>query len=229
MSDEEIQEPDIPSHEGPAASEDRTSSKLNFGSWPRRATSRVPIVGRLWDCRWVHLRDAFYEVGCVILFSTLPLWFFPLISWAILRIGFTSEEVVANGELLIYAASFSGTMVYFISKRYGSFQRHADIGEGPPLAISISFPYGGLFVIASAFICMFSAASFFVLKTFDKLPPQAVEVIDLEGAARMSWLLFGVSSLLFYCAVAYRNLLDDSNSFKGPREKDVLDAWREAK
>lgn len=195
----------------------------------KRLTEKLPIVGRLWECRWTHLREAFYEVGCVILFSTLPLWFFPLISWALLSAGFSMSETVENGELLIYAASFSGTMVYFISKRYGSFQTHSEAQEGPPLAISISFPYGGLFVIVAALICMFSAAAFFIIKTFARLPEQATITVSHVGAAKLSWILFVVSSVLFYCAVAYRNLLDDNRSYKLPSQRDLLADWEQAK
>lgn len=195
----------------------------------KRLTGRLPIVGRLWECRSTHLREAFYEVGCVILFSTLPLWFFPLISWAMFTVGFSMGETVENGELLIYAASFSGTMVYFISKRYGSFQTHSEAGEGPPLAISISFPYGGLFVIVAALICMFSAAAFFILKTFEKLPEQTVVDVSELGSAKLSWVLFIISSILFYCAVAYRNLLDDSRSYKLPPQRDLMADWNQIK
>jgi hypothetical protein len=197
--------------------------------WARRLTEWMPIVGRLWQCNRVHLKEAFYEVGCVILFSTLPLWFFPLISWFMFTVGFSMSETVQNGELLIYAASFSGTMVYFISKRYGTFQTHSEAGEGPPLAIGISFPYGGLFVIVSALICMFSAAGFFILKTFERLPHQDVLVLSVSGASKLSWVLFSISSVLFYCAVAYRNMLDESRGFRLPPERDVMDAWKEVK
>lgn len=193
------------------------------------ATRWIPIIGRLWECKWVNLKEAFYEVGCVVLFSTLPLWFFPLISWIMFTVGFSVSETVQHGELLIYAATFSGTMVYFISKRYGTFQTHSDAGEGPPLAISISFPYGGLFVIVSAFICMFSAAGFFILKTFERLPAQKVITLSASGASKLSWTLFIVSSVLFYCAVAYRNMLDESRGYRLEPEREVMEAWDEAK
>jgi hypothetical protein len=192
-------------------------------------TKWIPIVGRLWDCKAVHLKEAFYEVGCVLIFSTLPLWFFPLISWFIFTVGFSISETVRNGELLIYAASFSGTMVYFISKRYGTFQTHSEAGEGPPFAISISFPYGGLFVIVSALICMFAAAGFFILKTFKRLPNQDVLVVSFTGASNLSWLLFSIATILFYCAVAYRNMLDQSPGFRLPSERDVMSEWDKAK
>lgn len=194
----------------------------------RPLTHWIPVVGRLWDCKWINLKEAFYEVGCVILFSTLPLWFFPLISWLMFTVGFSVSETVQHGELLIYAASFSGTMVYFISKRYGTFQTHSDAGEGPPIAISISFPYGGFFVIVSAFICMFSAAGFFVLKTFERLPAQDVIQLSASGASKMSWALFIVSSVMFYCAVAYRNMLDESRGYRLQPERDIMEAWDEA-
>jgi hypothetical protein len=195
----------------------------------RALTAWIPIIGRLWQCEKAHLKEAFYEVGCVVLFSTLPLWFFPLISWFLFTVGFSIGETVANGELLIYAASFSGTMVYFISKRYGTFQTHTEAGEGPPLAISISFPYGGLFVIVSALICMFAAAGFFVLKSFTRLPPQDNVVLSLSGLSHLSWGLFVVSTALFYCAVAYRNMLDQSPGFRLPPERDVMADWNKAK
>lgn len=219
-----------PPIEGPAPESSESRAKPHaVTEVAMRLTKRLPIVGRLWECRWTHLREAFYEVGCVILFSTLPLWFFPLISWAMLTVGFSMSETVENGELLIYAASFSGTMVYFISKRYGSFQTHSEAGEGPPLAISISFPYGGLFVIVAALICMFSAAAFFILKTFDRLPAQAAIAVSELGTARLSWILFIISSILFYCAVAYRNLLDDNRSYKLQTQRDLLADWDQVK
>jgi hypothetical protein len=222
-----------------AEQQDPASDQGSVSGWQKSAQSSVavvraftrwiPIIGRLWECKRVHLKEAFYEVGCVILFSTLPLWFFPFISWVMFTIGFSVDETVKNGELLIYAATFSGTMVYFISKRYGTFQSHSETGEGPPLAITISFPYGGLFVIGSALICMLSAAGFFILKTFERLPAQEVIKVSAQGAASMSWALFVVSSILFYCAVAYRNMLDDSPGYRLPPEREIMKAWSEVK
>jgi hypothetical protein len=114
--------------------------RKNFESDVRFLLSIIPIVGQLWRCDPIHLKEAAYEVGCIILFSTLPLWFFPSISAMIYTKAFDTTGFVSQGELFIYAASFCGTMVYIISKQYGSFSRGAETGSGPPLGVTIRFP-----------------------------------------------------------------------------------------
>lgn len=165
-------------------------------------------------------------MGIVLLFSTLPLWFFPLISSILFTIELPFfKETVTSGELLIYAASLSGAMVYFISKRYGSIESRTETGEGPLLAVSVSFPYGPLFVVLSALICMFSAAVFFMLRIARYLLQDHAEIIDYCTSSLTSWVLFILSALLFYCAVAYRNLLDDPRSYRNKPSEDVLHDW----
>jgi hypothetical protein len=196
----------------------------------KRWTKWIPILGKLWACRPEHLKEAFYEVAIVLLFSTLPLWFFPAIS----SILFTVElpffkETVSSGELLIYAASLSGGMVYFISKKYGSIESRPETGEGPMLAVSVSFPYGRFFIILSALICMFAAAVFFMLKVAKYLLSARPTIIDHDGTALTSWLLFLVSAVLFFCAVAYRNMLDDGRSYRNQPAETILDDWDQNK
>lgn len=101
-----------------AAEASGSTSSKPAEAWYKRWTRRILILGQLWDCRPEHLKE---EVGCVLLlFSTLPLWFFPLISSILFTVDLPFfAETVSSGELLIYAASLSGAMVYFIAKRYG--------------------------------------------------------------------------------------------------------------
>lgn len=195
-----------------------------------RWTRKVPIAGKLWDCRPEHVREAFYEVGCVLLFSTLPLWFFPLISYVLFTVELPFfAETVSSGELLIYAASLSGAMVYFIAKRYGTVENGLDTPGGPLLAVSVSFPYGRFFIILSALICMFAAATFFMIKTAKYLLSDRPEIINQNGTALTSWLLFLFSIIMFFCAVAFRNLLDDGRSYRNEPANEVIDKWDEQK
>lgn len=198
--------------------------------WYQRWTKWIPILGKLWTCRSEHLKEAFYEVAVVLLFSTLPLWFFPLISSILFTIKLPFfADTVSSGELLIYAASLSGAMVYFISKKYGSIESNAESGGGPLLAVSVSFPYGRFFIILSALICMFAAAVFFMLRVAKYLLVSMPGVIDIDGTAFTSWLLFSVAVILFYCAVAYRNLLEDGRSYRNEPAEEILDDWDQNK
>lgn len=205
----------------------RIPNRERLKRWSLWVVDRIPIVGKLRHCSRSNLIEAFYEVFSVGIFSTLPLWFFPLISYLIFTRGFPIGDVVGSGELFIYSATFSGTMVYFISKRYGSFQSSGETGVGPPLSVTISFPYGGLFVILSALICMLSAAVFFILKTFEQMPEQTVIQLSEPGMARLSWWLFGSSMLVFYCAMAYRNMLDNVRQVPPRQEEDFVQKWME--
>jgi hypothetical protein len=137
-------------------------------------------------------------------------------------------ETVSSGELLIYAASLSGAMVYFIAKKYGSVESGPETA-GPLLAVSISFPYGRFFIILSALICMSASAIFFMLKVAKHLLANRPEVIDQQGAAGTSWLLFIFATVIFFCAVAYRNLLEDGRSYRNVSAQDILSDWGGAK
>lgn len=203
--------------------------KENLAKDLRAVFSSIPIVGQLSHCSKVHLREAAYEVGCIILFSTLPLWFFPSISAIIYIKDFDVSEFISQGELFIYAASFCGTMVYIISKQYGQFQRATELGSGPPLGVTIRFPYGGLFVTTSAIICMISAAAFFSLRTFDEFRGSSALSLDLGGVRILSWALFVVSTVLFYCATAYRNLIDTAGGYRAEPADDILNEWKASK
>ena len=204
-----------------------------FSERVEKTTRWIPVIGRLWDCRSEHIREAFYEVLCVLLFSTLPLWFFPLIGNILFKTDLPLyQETVSGGELLIYAASLSGAMVYFIAKRYGSVDAQAT-GERI-LPMSISFPYGRLLIISSALICMFSAATFFIIKLQKYMiisvnSMETRDFIDTAGIEQTSWFLFLLSTLLFFCSVSFRNFLEDNPGFRNDSEDALLRDWEEIK
>lgn len=95
--------------------------------------------------------------------------------------------------------------------------------------MSISFPYGRFFIILSAIICMSAAAIFFMLKVAKYLLASQPHVIDQQGAAGTSWLLFIFSTMIFFCAVAYRNLLEDGRSYRNEPAHHILSDWSNAK
>jgi hypothetical protein len=68
-----------------------------------------------------------------------------------------------------------------------------------------------------------------MLKAAKYLLASQPNVIDYGSTSRTSWLLFLVSAILFFCAVAFRNLLEDGKSYRNESAEQVLARWGRAK
>jgi hypothetical protein len=76
---------------------------------------------------------------------------------------------------------------------------------------------------------MISAAAFFSLKTLKDFPSTSDIRLDLDGVQMLSWGLFLLSTILFFCATAYRNFIDGAGGYRGQPAEDILDEWEKAK
>ena len=121
----------------------------------------LPVVGRLVDCSYENLRLAFYEVFATILFATTPIWLLPTVTPLFLNVPLSLQQTISTGELFIYSAALAGPLAYIITKRYGSLEFPT---EGRSISLTISFPYGGAFVIFCIVMCMISCVAFTVLR-----------------------------------------------------------------
>jgi hypothetical protein len=140
------------------------------------------------------------------------------------------NDAVKTGELFIYAAALSGPLVYVITKRYGTFSMDYGVRKLHKYPLSISFPYGGLFVGIALIMCIISGFTFTVLKNPSFSTPEDLKRINFDGIIALSWLSFVVSTIILFCVTAYRNMLDNmSKGSQRKQEEDFFDEWKAGK
>lgn len=135
------------------------------------------------------------------------------------------SDGVKTGELFIYSAALAGPLVYIITKKYGSFSTDFGRSGGPVLPITISFPYGGLFVGISVFMCIISGFTFTILKNPAFSTPDDLARINFDGIITLSWILFILSSIILYCVTAYKNMLENVSRSQPAQEREFLADW----
>ena len=189
----------------------------------RRYFSLLPVFGRLIDCSTEQLSSALQEVVLTILFATIPVWFIPMISWFIFTDPPNYFSFIKTGELFIYSAAFAGPLVYIISKRYGKFS--LDKSRTHRFPLTISFPYGGLFIFFATGICLICGFSFALLKT-TKIESTFNSIgLNEHGIVYFSTLCFGLTVMVLYCVTAYRNMLEDVGRTIPDQEGAFVAEW----
>ena len=190
--------------------------RLNF-QW-------VPLIGRLPDCSAADLWQAALEVIASTFFATMPLWFLPLLGRYLFKENPSLHDAAKSGELFIYAAALSGPLVYIITKKYGSL---TPVGraDGSHFPVTISFPYGGLFVIIAAILCIISGFAFTILRNPAFATVEDVGRLNTDGIATLSWAAFWVSTGILFCVSAYRNLLENVARAQPTQEEEFVADW----
>lgn len=188
----------------------------------------VPFLGRLNECSGSDLKEAGTEVVVATIFSTMPLWLLPVLSAILFVHPVTGYEAIRTGELFLFSTALVGPLAYIISKNYG--ERHGDnAAKVPLLNYSIRFPYGPGFILACVAISLISSIAFIVLRNPFFSETDLSKVINYNGVIELSWGTFISATMLFFCATAYRNGLDNVVRVMPTQEQEFVKEWEERK
>lgn len=191
----------------------------------RRILRYIPFVGRLPECRFKDIKEAAIEVIIATIFSTMPIWFLRIVGPLFLK-QTPASDAIRTGELFLFSAALVGPLIYIITKNYG------EKDEAESLAFKqyrISFPYGAGFVFFSVFLCFLSSLSFTVLRNPLFKQDQLNALINYDGVITVSWWIFWISILVFFCATAYRNSIEHVGDSLRSDERDFAKEWERNK
>ena len=186
----------------------------------------VPFVGQLPDCSWNDLKDAFVEVLIATAFSTMPIWFLPVLGQAIFTVPISSNDAVRTGEYFLFSAALVGPLIYIITKTYGE---RDDAPKTPFMRYKIHFPFGSWFVFVSVGICLLSSVAFTILRNPLFKQTELAKIINYNGVITASWVTFIVATVIFFCATAYRNSLEHITDRLPNQERDFVNQWENSK
>jgi len=193
--------------------------------------TRLPLIGRLQHVRAEARLQALFETLTTTIFATMPFWILPLLGWFIFSPRPAFDEALRRGEGLVYASVLLGPLVYVLTKRYGRFSMHPMNGSRFKNPLSLSFPYGGAFVVITAVTCAISGFAFAVLRN------DSGAALDYAGIQTFSWILMIGATVVFYLVTSYRNMLDDLEKNRPEvlvgeqpkQEASFVDEWMRAK
>ena len=195
----------------------------------KRFLRSLPLVGRLGEVPSDERRQALYETLTTSLFATMPFWVLPALGYFLYSPKPTLDEAMQKGEGLIYAAALLGPLVYVLTRRYGRFNLLNNSRQvASPL--SMSFPYGGLFVTITALSCAVAGFAFASMQ-------HSGSGIDQQGVRLLSWVMMIGATFIFFLVTAYSNMLDGLEKKKSelvveeqPRqESQFVTDWMAAK
>lgn len=166
---------------------------------------RIPLVGRLGEVSTESCRQALSETITTTLFATVPFWLLPVLGYFIFRPRPLFTDTLRHGEGLIYASVLLGPLVYVITRRYGRFNLVFSEKKTVASPLTMSFPYGGTFVIVTAFTCLIAGVSFALLQRTGPIDPGLYQ----QGVGLLSCILIFGATLIFFLVAAYSNMLDD--------------------
>ncbi|MBJ7441533.1 MAG: hypothetical protein JHD35_21300 [Sphingopyxis sp.] len=197
------------------------------------ALARVPLLGRLAEVGAEGIKQAIFETLTTLLFATMPFWILPSLGYYLFAPPPKLSEALQKGEGLVFAAGLLGPLVYVITKRYGRFNWRFLSPDSPSRPLSMSFPYGGLFVIITALTCAIAGFTFAIMNR----PAASIAGLNKAGLVNLSWLLMIGAAVIFFLVTAYRNMLDELERDKAdkvveeqPRQENAFLAnWLSAK
>ena len=199
----------------------------------QRFIHKLPIFKRLPDVPAKAKQEARNEVVTTTIIASLPFWLPLFISLITFEIPFSFAKGVAEGDLLIYAATLVAPVAYIITRRYGKWFAASQRGN-EEYDLTLSFPEGLPIVILSILICVLSAAVLTLRYTspvfeYEPWSPRSFGVVILS-------LVFALlSSGIIYSVAAYRNFIENLTSGKAELisnaqredEQSFFEEWRE--
>ncbi len=192
---------------------------------------KIPLYGRLFSAGRKSVNSSIKELLIGTMFSTLPLWFFPLAISFLLKDSPGSfvliKKSLERGDLFIYSAALIGPLIYLITKRYVEIDNEESADENDNRLfgkINFEFPYGASFFIIAILICMVAAICF----GFSNL--NAVKdinvVLNTEFLFYFSIFIYIFSLSCLFSVSVYRNELENIGKNLGNDEREFLKKWQ---
>jgi len=100
-----------------------------------------------------------------------------------------------------------GPIIYTVTKGYGDFKIVPEIEGQHADDLTFKFPYSGLFAIIALISCVMCGIGFSLIRTgiLDGNPDLAINTTAVNV---LSWVIFVMAILLFFCVTSYRNSLE---------------------
>lgn len=192
---------------------------------------RVPLFGQVLDAKASSIVSSFYETLVGTIFSTLPIWFFPIFISNSISGGPDTFELFVNsirrGDLFIYSAALIGPLIYTITKNYAEVADGDGENKAPFRTLTFEFPYGPSFVIIAIFICMMAAICYGI-SNLSSFP--GAKIILMEPFLIKSSVAVYIFSLLCLFAVStYRNEFSTLNRNLSDDERSFFKNWKNRK
>ncbi|MER8829657.1 hypothetical protein NKH73_22795 [Mesorhizobium sp. M0938] len=191
---------------------------------------RVPLFGQVFEAKPSSIVSSFYETLVGTIFSTLPIWFFPIFFSNSISGGPGTFELFVNsirrGDLFIYSAALVGPLIYTITKNYAEVSGDEE-KKVPFRTLTFEFPYGPSFVIIAVFICMMAAICYGIsnLASF----PGAKIILMESFLIKASVLVYIFSLLCLFAVSAYRNEFSTLNRNLSEDERTFFKDWKNRK
>ncbi|MGP4806476.1 hypothetical protein ACSV5G_22160 [Agrobacterium cavarae] len=188
----------------------------------------MPLIGELPNSNWSSIKSAIVETALSTVFSTVPIWFFPLISALFLSTKVTFGEsvyaTVSQGDLYIYAASLVGPLIFAITANYASWDdRGASPGTSRLGKLTFAFPYGTWFFIISIIVCAMAAICFGIAR-FSTTGVIAAE-LNIDNLFKFSVAIYAFSIFCLFCVTVYRNELASGKFNDAESTREFLEEW----
>ena len=189
----------------------------------RRLVAYLPLVSGVFEAKPTSRRAALLELSISTLFSTLPIWFFPLLASTFINSSpsfFNNvHSSISQGDLFIYSSALVGPLIFAITKNYAVW------GEDNPSPnasrfgkLTFEFPSGMWFFLISLAICAVAAFCFGLLR-LSSMGLVSVE-IHADNMLLASGILYGFALVCLYAVSVYKNELE---SFSGQNNTDTND------
>lgn len=190
--------------------------------------AKIPLIGELRNSKRSSIIDAAKEMLYSTIFSTLPIWFFPVVSWLFLAespsIYTNIYSTVNQGDLYIYSSSLVGPLIFAITYNYaewGGDNRSPNASRIGKLAFE--FPYGTSFFFISISICMIAAICF-GLQRFVMLGLISAK-LNIASMLTASIFLYVFSLVCLFCVSVYKNELANFSTSDSKNTKNFINEW----
>ncbi|MBB3706156.1 hypothetical protein [Aminobacter aminovorans] len=189
----------------------------------------TPLVGRLSESKRSSVLSASKELVLSTLFSTIPIWFFPIIYTYFFSntppLLTNMKAYVDQGDLYIYSSAMIGPLIFAITSNYAEWGAKNDSPSVSRLGrLSFVFPYGVWFLSIAVLISMVAVICFGLMRFESSGFIDAK--LNKDSLLTFSIFMYAVSLVCLFLVSVYRNdLSDTSASDARASTADFLKDW----
>ncbi|PKP77699.1 MAG: hypothetical protein CVT81_08235 [Alphaproteobacteria bacterium HGW-Alphaproteobacteria-3] len=179
------------------------------------------------------LKEAIIETTMAMIFSTIPLWLFPLFSPVIFNVEQgTKAQLVENirgGELFLYAVATLGPILYLTTYKYFERQERETEDGKKSISYKIDLPLGRTLAVLSVLMAIAFGAIFGSIR-LNLMIGSPLE-LNQGGTIYLSGIAYSFSILCFCVTAYFRNCVTNGAApdlMRGD-EMSFLAVWRNRK